>query len=108
MALEVRTIEIDQELVLTLGQWLKGDKGDPFTYDDFTPEQLEALRGPAGHDGADGHDGAPGATGGFLFPAMNFDPETGILTISGIDYEVERISYDEATAELVITLATDD
>ena len=25
---------------------LKGDKGDPFTYSDFTPEQLEALKGP--------------------------------------------------------------
>ena len=29
---------------------LKGAKGDPFTYDDFTPEQLESLRGPAGSD----------------------------------------------------------
>ena len=27
-----------------------GAKGDPFTYADFTPEQLEALRGPAGSD----------------------------------------------------------
>lgn len=26
----------------------KGDKGDPFTFDDFTPEQLESLRGPSG------------------------------------------------------------
>lgn len=25
-----------------------GEKGDPFTYDDFTPEQLEALRGQRG------------------------------------------------------------
>ena len=23
---------------------IKGDKGDPFTYDDFTPEQLESLK----------------------------------------------------------------
>lgn len=29
----------------------KGDKGDPFTFDDFTPEQLESLRGPAGASG---------------------------------------------------------
>lgn len=29
----------------------KGDKGDPFTFDDFTPEQLESLRGPAGVSG---------------------------------------------------------
>ena len=27
-----------------------GPKGDPFTYADFTPKQLEALRGPAGSD----------------------------------------------------------
>lgn len=30
---------------------LKGDKGDPFTYSDFTAEQLEALRGPKGDPG---------------------------------------------------------
>lgn len=29
---------------------LKGDPGEPFEYDDFTQEQLEALRGPAGRD----------------------------------------------------------
>ena len=32
-------------------QGLKGDKGDPFRYEDFTPEQLEALKGPKGEDG---------------------------------------------------------
>lgn len=32
-------------------QGLKGDKGDPFTYADFTAEQLEALKGPKGEDG---------------------------------------------------------
>lgn len=29
----------------------KGDKGDAFKYEDFTPEQLESLRGPKGDDG---------------------------------------------------------
>ena len=28
--------------------YIKGPKGDPFTYDDFTPEQLEALKGNPG------------------------------------------------------------
>lgn len=32
---------------------LKGEKGDPFTYDDFTEEQLAALKGEKGDDGAD-------------------------------------------------------
>lgn len=27
---------------------IKGDKGDPFTYADFTPEQLESLKGKDG------------------------------------------------------------
>jgi hypothetical protein len=31
--------------------YFDGEKGDPFTYDDFTPEQLEALRGERGHSG---------------------------------------------------------
>ena len=29
----------------------QGEKGDPFTYDDFTPEQLEGLVGPQGPEG---------------------------------------------------------
>lgn len=31
----------------------KGDKGDAFTYDDFTSEQLESLKGPAPVRGVD-------------------------------------------------------
>lgn len=30
---------------------LRGDRGAPFTYEDFTPQQLEALTGPAGETG---------------------------------------------------------
>ena len=35
----------------------QGPKGDPFRYEDFTPEQLEALKGPKGDKGEDGRDG---------------------------------------------------
>lgn len=35
-----------------------GLKGDPFRYEDFTPEQLKALKGPKGDKGEDGRDGA--------------------------------------------------
>ena len=38
----------------------KGDKGDPFTYSDFTAEQLAALKGDAGAPGAAGESGADG------------------------------------------------
>lgn len=35
-------------------QGTRGLKGDPFTYADFTAEQLEALKGPKGDKGEDG------------------------------------------------------
>lgn len=33
----------------------QGEKGDPFTYDDFTAEQLAALKGEKGDNGRDGY-----------------------------------------------------
>ena len=47
---------------------LKGAKGDPFTYSDFTPEQLAALRGPQGEIGERGPKGDP-------FVYSDFTPE---------------------------------
>ena len=40
-----------------------GVPGDPFTYDDFTAEQLAALKGPQGDKGDKGDKGDPGAAG---------------------------------------------
>ena len=48
-----------------------GEKGDPFTYDDFTPEQLESLRGPKGDKGDDGPEGPQGPA----FTYNDFTPE---------------------------------
>ena len=42
---------------------LKGDKGEPFKYSDFTPEQLKSLRGPQGYTGAKGEQGLKGEKG---------------------------------------------
>ena len=41
----------------------KGDKGDAFTYNDFTQEQLAALKGPKGDTGAQGLKGDKGDKG---------------------------------------------
>ena len=41
----------------------KGDKGDAFTYDDFTAEQLAALKGEKGDTGATGPQGPQGEQG---------------------------------------------
>ena len=43
--------------------WLDSLKGEPFKYEDFTPEQLEALRGPKGDKGDKGNPGSPGIQG---------------------------------------------
>lgn len=41
-------IDVTAELAI---DFLKGEKGNPFTYEDFTDEQLEYLRGPQGNEG---------------------------------------------------------
>ena len=38
----------------------QGEKGDPFVYEDFTPQQLEALTGPQGPQGETGPQGQKG------------------------------------------------
>ena len=43
--------------------FLKGDKGDPFTYSDFTPEQLNSLKGEKGDKGDKGNKGDKGDKG---------------------------------------------
>ena len=62
----------EQIAAIELKEGPAGQDGKDFTYDMFTQEQLEALRGPAGKDGAmglqglpgqDGKDGAPGQDG---------------------------------------------
>lgn len=44
-------------------QGVAGPQGEPFTYSDFTPEQLEALTGPQGPEGPEGPQGPQGPTG---------------------------------------------
>ncbi len=62
----------------------KGEKGDPFTYDDFTKEQLENLKGEKGDTGPKGDKGETGPAGPLIIPAASFitfdieDPITGI------------------------------
>lgn len=62
---------------------IQGDKGDPFRYEDFTPEQLEELRGPAG---------VPGETWSAPVEATvifdykgNFDPDDFKVTLRRMD-----------------------
>lgn len=60
--------EIEELVPATVNKALEQAKesgefdGDPFTYDDFTPEQLEALRGPQGEKGEKGERGDNGVS----------------------------------------------
>ena len=52
-----------EELTPEQMDMLRGPKGDPFLYSDFTAEQLEALRGPQGLQGETGPQGEQGVQG---------------------------------------------
>ena len=60
--------------------------------------------GPQGPHGPVGPQGPQGVSGGWLFPTMNFDPETGVLTIRGLEQEIDRVRYDYTTGELILRL----
>ena len=94
--------------------WAKGDPGKSayeiaveHGYVGTEEEWLQSLHGAQGEQGPEGPQGPqgePGVSGGMLFPVMDFDAETGVLTISGLEQEIDRVRYDETTAELVIRL----
>lgn len=63
---------------------LKGDKGDPFTYADFTAEQLAALKGEKGDTGAQGADGYTPVKDVDYFDGQN--GKDGYTPVKGTDY----------------------
>ncbi len=77
-----------------LGTFQKGDKGDPFTYEDFTPEQLESLKGEKGEQGIQGIQGEKGEQG-----------ERGEQGDKGD--KGDSFTYDDFTPEQLATLKGD-
>ena len=98
-------VAVEQGFVGTKEEWLeslRGPQGDSAYqvaveqgFVGTKDQWLESLRGP---------EGPQGVSGGFLFPVMDFNPEDGVLTISGLEQEIDRVRYDYTTAELVIRL----
>lgn len=66
----------------------QGPKGDAFTYEDFTPEQLEALKGPKGDTGEQGQKGEQGIQG--------IQGETGADGKSAYDLYKDSVNEQEA------------
>lgn len=108
-----------------------GPKGDPFTYEDFTAEQLEGLRGPQGESGTQGESaiisavnaiidnniGTPSVTvdlGGtelnrtFTFNFKNIKGEQGIQGIRGpkgdTGISVTNAEINFSNGHLILTL----
>ena len=69
---------------------LKGEKGDPFTYKDFTPEQLLALKGENGIDGKSAYQLAveKGFVGTEAEWVASLKGETGPIGPQGIQGEI--------------------
>ena len=61
-------------------QGAKGEKGDAFTYEDFTAEQLAALKGEKGDTGTAGAKGADGADGKSAYETAKEGGYTGTET----------------------------
>jgi len=84
-------------------QSLKGPAGEPFRYEDFTKEQLEGLRGPAGigiavqYDPENGRvtvtnagEETPGETDGNWMDTRTYDPDETVAAAGGIAAYVEK------------------
>lgn len=105
-------------------QGAKGEKGDPFTYADFTKEQLAALKGERGQDGytpqknVDYFDGARGEKGdpftyddfteAQLAALKGERGQNGYTPQKGIDYfdgaKGDAFTYEDFTAEQLAAL----
>ena len=120
---EVEGVEVEMNVVLGFDgctaptitgeippYWTQGPVGPQGPQGEQGPQGVQGPVGPQGPQGEQGpqgiqgEQGPQGVSGGMLFPTMSFNPETGILTVRGLQQEVQRISYDEETAELIIRL----
>ena len=75
---------------------LKGDKGDPFTYSDFTSEQLAALKGEPGKDGKSAYQYAQ--DGGYTGTETEFSEKLAQEQLSGTTSELTPTQVYEAVS----------
>jgi hypothetical protein len=85
---------VDGEVVKRID--IKGAKGDPFTYEDFTEEQLEALKGEKGDKGEKGEKGDTP-----VIPNAHYDMAGVVYTPSGDDVYNGGIYFKDGKAFIV-------
>jgi len=89
----------------------QGPKGDPFTYEDFTAEQLAALKGDKGDKGDTGDTGPKGADGKSAYASAQDGGFTGTeaaFNAALADVENKADKSDTVTATLLATGWTGD
>lgn len=75
-------------------QGIQGPKGNPFTYEDFTQEQLEGLKGPKGDIGPEGPKGEQG-------PIGNTGPQGESAIISEVNATIDsNVGIPSITVDL--------
>lgn len=84
----------------------KGDKGDPFTYQDFTPQQLANLKGDEGDTGDTGATGQPArvtstGTDANGNTTVTFNDGTTITVTKGAD---GTMTFEDLTPEQIESL----
>ena len=72
--------------------------GKDLKFEDLTDEQKAELKGEKGEDGKDG------LSGGFLFPTIDYDPESGEMIVIGNAGELQRFEYDDEENEIIIKI----
>lgn len=109
---DLKTLVTKEELdKIELTPGSKGDKGDAFTYDDFTPEQLAGLKGEKGEQGLQGEAGADGINGKSAYElavkdGFEGDEATWLASLKGDKGEQglqgekgDAFTYDNFTSE---------
>jgi hypothetical protein len=82
--IKIQNIKKDNDLLVTAKEFIKGDKGEPFTYEDFTAEQLAALKGKDGEPGKDGYTPIKGVD---YFDGKDGEPgKDGYTPVKGVEY----------------------
>ena len=82
---------IEEWLESLKGESVKGDKGDPFTFQDLTPAQVLLLKGADGNDGQDGQDGQDGINGLSAFDIWKQTNPSGTLKDYYNTFGVQRV-----------------
>lgn len=84
---------------------IKGDKGDSFKYEDFTPEQLNKLKGEPGKSGVHVGTSQPQDDSNVWIDPTSSSPTEGVASKEYVNTAMQSLlDTHEATNEDILTL----